>query len=91
MSCLTCGVARAVCCETLRLGLSSADVARLPHSAQVRLLPAPRDLPGDYVAEMPRHPNGSCIHLRGHRCSIYEARPQACRDQEPTYCRGVGG
>jgi Fe-S-cluster containining protein len=89
MSCLTCQLPIPACCVLgLRVGVTSADVARLGAVAAAQLLPAP-DLPGGYVGEIPRTAAGACTFLQGHACSIHETRPQACRDQDPFFCRGA--
>jgi Fe-S-cluster containining protein len=87
VSCRACHLPTARCCRAgLRVGLTAADVARL--DPEVSLQPAP-DLPGDFVAELPRRGDGSCVLLRADdACAIYAARPQACRDQDPGVCLG---
>jgi len=87
MTCRACGLPTPVCCENpaVRVGLWPADVARL--DPEVSLLPAP-NLPGGFVAELPRRADGACVMLRADgACGIYAMRPQACRDQDTFFCR----
>jgi len=45
---------------------------------------------GGYYKTIFKHENGSCIFLKNYgsqmRCSIYEVRPQVCRDYDAGYC-----
>lgn len=87
MSCRSCALATARCCR-LRVPVSSRDVKRLGHI--VDALWPHTDLPGDYVAELPRKADGRCLFLdTDESCAIYSVRPQACRDQDSGVCRGL--
>lgn len=87
MSCKACQLDRARCCR-LRVPVSIGDVERLGHI--VEALWPHTDLPGDYVAELPRRMDGRCLFLDADEsCAIYHVRPQACRDQQASVCRGL--
>lgn len=77
MSCRACALPVAVCCRAgLRIPVTAADVERAG--------------PTLAVGDMPLRPDGTCVHLSpDDACTIYDARPAACRDQDPFFCRAA--
>lgn len=78
MTCLAigCALPRVVCCAAgLRIPVTAADVDRAPGVLA--------------AGDMPLREDGSCVHLDGCRCAIYTARPDACREQDPFFCRSA--
>jgi len=70
---MTCEGCNAPCCRCWRVPLSRDEARHLEHTR-------PRGL-----AILARNPDGSCIYFDGaspYGCSIYESRPQACRDYD---------
>lgn len=71
------------CCRQLRAGASDTDLARL--AAWLKLSPAQTRAhflepdPSDHAPVL-KHVDGACVFLEHNRCSVYEARPDACRD-----------
>ncbi len=81
MSCLTCGQSVSLCCRGgIRVPVTDEDCIRLGVEAR-------------YVTggSIPKDPVGRCIFLEEDQsCAVYEARPQACRDQDPRVCLSGG-
>lgn len=78
MSCLSCKLPVAACCRAgLVIPVTPEDVVRSQAILMAGALPLRKD--------------GSCAFLSADEsCSIYEVRPQACRDQDPRVCERGG-
>lgn len=81
LDCQACGACCAVAASPAYVGLTVADVVRLPPAYGGQVLEAPT-----YRALA--CPGGRCCALEGQvgestSCAIYEARPGACRAFEP--------
>lgn len=75
MSCKVCSLPTAACCRAagLVIPVTPADHERLGYLFQESV--------------MPRRASGECVLLNeDDSCSVYERRPQACRDQDPGVC-----
>jgi uncharacterized protein len=84
IDCTTC----ANCCRTMQIVVDDQDIGRLAKSL---FLPA-AELERRYVRRAKdgvKHFAGTpCPFLEGNRCSVYEDRPEACRDFPYLHSRG---
>ena len=71
------------CCKTSTTAISERDIDRLARHLRIsreRFL-ADYTMPDDEGALSLRFtPEAGCVFLEGNLCSVYEARPKACRD-----------
>jgi Fe-S-cluster containining protein len=83
------------CCSFERILVTEEEVARIvdflgePRSAIDRYAAFEPDL-GGYFTHRLKHRNGHCVFLKSNgvqmRCSVYEARPEVCREYDAGTC-----
>ena len=64
-----------LCCKLMTPLYPEDDIASYEHGDWVEFNNGKSIYRGKVLA---RHPNGDCIYLNEHGCSIYERRPRAC-------------
>jgi Fe-S-cluster containining protein len=75
-----CGSCNACCRSSYFIHIRPDDIAALDHIDQDLLFPAPGLPKGHFI--MGFNQQGACPMLVDDRCSIYEHRPQTCRDYD---------
>lgn len=83
IDCTTCGN----CCRTLQIIVDDKDIKRLA----TRFGITPKQFAAKYIRtaeDGEKHFDSPCPFLEGNACSVYEDRPQACRDFPYLYTPG---